>query len=70
MLQQVRLNAARRMLDTTDKLVADIAIECGFYDQSHFTRIFTAERGMTPGQYRRRHQRKTYVTPASPQGGG
>ena len=58
MLQQVRLNAARKLLETSDKLVSDIAIECGFYDQSHFTRIFTAERGMTPGLYRRRHRLK------------
>lgn len=50
-----RLNAARNLLETTDKPLADIAIECGFYDQSHFSRIFTAERGLTPGHYRRQH---------------
>ena len=52
----IRLNAARTLLKTTDKLVADIATETGFYDQSHFTRIFKRERGMTPGEYRRRHK--------------
>ena len=54
LIQQVRLNTARKLLETTDKLVSDIATECGFYDQSHFTRIFTASRGITPGEYRRK----------------
>ena len=57
LVQKVRLNAARKLLETTDKLITDIAIECGFYDQSHFIRIFSAERGITPGEYRRRHAR-------------
>lgn len=50
-----RLNAARERLEKTDKLVADIAQECGFYDQSHFTKVFFRVRGITPGEYRRRH---------------
>ena len=52
----IRINAARSLLETTDKLVADIATETGFYDQSHFTKLFVRERGMTPGEYRRRHR--------------
>lgn len=52
----VRINAARRLLETTDKLVADIAAETGFWDQSHLTKLFKRERGMTPGEYRRRHR--------------
>ena len=59
----IRLNAARKLLETTDKLVADIATETGFYDQSHLTRAFKRERGMTPGEYRRRHQ--SVSTPGS-----
>ena len=51
-----RLNAARRLLETTDKLVSEIAAETGFWDQSHFTKIFKRERGVTPGEYRRRHR--------------
>ena len=52
----IRINAARTLLETTDRLVADIATETGFYDQSHFTKLFARERGMTPGEYRRRHR--------------
>ena len=55
-LMTIRLNAARKLLETTDKLLADIAAETGFFDQSHLTRVFKKERGMTPGEYRRRHR--------------
>ena len=49
----IRLNAARKLLTTTDKSVADIAVEVGFFDQSHFIKAFKRERGTTPGKYRR-----------------
>ena len=32
--------------------------ETGFFDQSHFTRVFKRERGLTPGEYRRQHLRR------------
>ena len=52
----IRLNAARKLLETTDKLVSEIAVETGFWDQSHLTKLFKRERGTTPGEYRRRHR--------------
>ena len=55
-LTTIRLNAVRKLLETTDKLLADIAAETGFFDQSHLTRVFKKERGMTPGEYRHRHR--------------
>jgi len=51
-----RINAARKLLETTDNLISDIATAVGFYDQSHFSKAFLAFRGMTPGEYRRRHR--------------
>ena len=33
--------------------VAQVAAECGFSSQSHLTRSFKGQMGMTPGQYRR-----------------
>ena len=51
-----RINAARKLLETTDKLVSDIAHEVGFYDQSHMTRAFKTIRHVTPGEYRRQHR--------------
>ena len=55
-LTTIRLNAVRELLETTDKLLVDIATETGFFDQSHLTRVFKKERGITPGEYRRRHR--------------
>ena len=51
-----RINAARHLLETSSKLVSDIATECGFFDQSHFSKAFTRIRGVTPGAYRRNHR--------------
>ena len=51
---RVRLIMARRKLETTGAAVGQIALECGFYDQSHFTRAFRAETGLSPREYRRR----------------
>lgn len=52
----IRLNAARKLLETTEMLISEIASETGFFDQSHFTKMFKHERGITPGEYRRRHR--------------
>ena len=52
----IRLNAARALLESTEKLISEIATETGFCDQSHFTKIFKRERGMTPGEYRSMHR--------------
>ena len=54
-----RLNAARKLLEETDKTLSEIAVECGFTDQSHFCHAFKVERRMTPGDYRSRHRRMT-----------
>lgn len=51
----IRLNAARKLLATTDMLISDIATQVGFWDQSHFLKAFKRERGLTPSQYRKRH---------------
>jgi AraC-like DNA-binding protein len=37
----------------SDATLADIAVGCGFADQSHFTRVFARQIGLTPGQWRR-----------------
>jgi AraC family transcriptional regulator len=44
-------SAARKLADSHDSLVI-IAIDCGFFDQSHFTKTFKTATGMTPDQYR------------------
>jgi len=52
-LRQARLDAAANALRTSDRPVADIAADCGFYDQSHFDRCFRSYRGISPSAYRR-----------------
>ncbi len=51
---KVRLLMARRQLEETATPVGTIALDCGFYDQSHFTRAFRAATGLRPLEYRRR----------------
>ncbi|MBL9198935.1 MAG: AraC family transcriptional regulator [Opitutaceae bacterium] len=51
---RVRLIVARRKLEMTGAAVGTIALDCGFYDQSHFTRAFRADTGLRPLEYRRR----------------
>ena len=52
---RTRINAARVMLETTDKLVTEIATATGFYDHAHFIRTFKRIVGITPSRYRRQH---------------
>lgn len=52
-LQQLRVRAACHLLRNRDYPLAAIAAECGFADQSHFTRVFRKLTGTTPAQFRR-----------------
>lgn len=54
-LLRVRTNAACRLLETTNLTVTVIALETGFFDHSHFTRVFRRIMNITPGAYRHRH---------------
>jgi AraC-like DNA-binding protein len=51
MLRDRRIAAALALLEAGQPLHA-IAEQCGFYDQSHFTRTFRETRGMTPSRFR------------------
>ncbi len=54
----IRTGRAADMLITTDKTIARICSECGFYDESHFVRCFKNHFSMTPAQYRTRFKDK------------
>jgi AraC-like DNA-binding protein len=56
-LRSVRIQEARRLLTSTSRELADIAVAVGFTDQSHFTRRFRETTGMTPKAYRARFVR-------------
>jgi AraC family transcriptional regulator len=49
---QQRIELAKTLLRGDAKSLAEIALECGFSDQSHFTRFFTAAVGVSPGFWR------------------
>ncbi|MEM6902569.1 MAG: AraC family transcriptional regulator, partial [Pseudomonadota bacterium] len=46
-----RVRAARRRL-AAGEAPADVATDCGFYDQSHLNRAFKSRVGTTPARYR------------------
>lgn len=52
--KQCRIARARKLLQYSSRSLAEIAGECGFCDQSHFTRIFREEMKESPGAWRRR----------------
>ncbi|MEP6956451.1 MAG: AraC family transcriptional regulator [Chthoniobacterales bacterium] len=52
LISKTRIAAASRLLRETDRSIAEIAHECGFYDHSAFTRAFRAVAGVTPTQFR------------------
>lgn len=52
-LSDLRVEEAKRVMATTKLPLADIALICGFGDQSYFTRVFTRAVGCSPGAWRR-----------------
>lgn len=51
-LRHLRLNHAVLELTSTDRPLAEIAVEAGFYDQSHFTHALKLYAGATPSSLR------------------
>ncbi len=51
-LSQQRVERAKKLLKTTDRLIIDIALECGFSSHSHLSKQFRQFTGMTPKAYR------------------
>jgi AraC-like DNA-binding protein len=54
LLREVRVQAACELLATTERPLAEVAVACGFCDQSYLTHVFRDLRGITPKQYRDR----------------
>jgi AraC family transcriptional regulator len=52
-LRRARLERALAALADNRRSIAEIALDCGFSDQSHFTRVFRRHTGLTPARYRR-----------------
>ncbi len=56
-----RIEVAEAMLKNTSFSVVDIAFKTGFYDASHFSKVFIAKNGMSPAVYRKMNS-KDYNT--------
>jgi AraC-like DNA-binding protein len=56
LLAKMRIDKAREMLALTEKSLIQICLDCGFSDQSYFTKVFQKYTGRTPGEYRRLHR--------------
>jgi len=52
-LTDLRVREAKGLLLSSTLPLADIAIICGFGDQSYFTRVFSRSVGTSPGAWRR-----------------
>jgi AraC-like DNA-binding protein len=52
LIQKTRMESAERMLRETDAPIASIAIDCGYSDQSAFSRQFRQTTGLSPSSYR------------------
>jgi AraC-like DNA-binding protein len=48
-----RIDRAKALLTEAGLNLAEIALACGFADQSHFTATFRKIVGATPGSFRR-----------------
>jgi len=52
-LRRLRVNEVARRLVLGDEPISSLALEAGFADQSHCTRSFRRQLGLTPAAYRR-----------------
>jgi PAS domain S-box-containing protein len=55
LIVRMRVHRACDRLRESQDTLADVALSCGFYDQSAFNRHFRKHLGITPGEYRRRY---------------
>lgn len=49
-----RIDFAKYLLSRSDRSIAAIATDCGFFDQSHFSKTFASLEGVPPLRYRMR----------------
>lgn len=52
LIQKTRMEAAVRRLRETNDPIATVALDCGYSDQSAFTRQFRQTTGLSPSEYR------------------
>lgn len=52
-VQNLRIEAAKRLLETTAEPFEEVSVEVGYENPSFFRRLFKRHTGLTPGAYRR-----------------
>jgi AraC-like DNA-binding protein len=52
LINQMRTDKSKELLRRTDLSIVEICMECGFNDQSYFTKVFEKYTGKTPREYR------------------
>lgn len=52
-----QIHRSEQLLMNSEANLCDIALKCGFADQSHFSKAFRRAYSMAPGEYRRVHGR-------------
>jgi AraC family transcriptional regulator len=54
-----RVERAQAMMLSTDNMLSQIALDCGFCDQAHLSRMFQRSVGISPARWRRSQQPQT-----------
>lgn len=56
-LNNLRLNYAEQLLANSNLPILDVCLNCGFESQSYFGTLFKEKNGLTPTQWREKHQK-------------
>lgn len=56
LLTQLRVQRAKALLSNSTLPLGDLALDCGFCDQSHLNKVFRQHTGVSPGQWRKEHE--------------
>ena len=52
-INHMRIDEAAFLLSSSDRSIAEIIDECGFHSRQHFARVFEAQMGFSPRDYRK-----------------
>ena len=56
-LSEIRILESKELLANTNYSLMEVSMNCGFEDQSYFTKVFKKSQGCTPKEYRQAHQK-------------
>ena len=55
-LNYIRLSKAEHLMEVTSDTLENIALQCGFFNYSHFYRLFMRRNGLSPEKWRERRR--------------